>query len=79
MSDLARSRMAIKSEWNPAMETVFIVVLSATVEGWEGRARSQPLSNFSGNAVFTGGERQLCVPALTWRQIGINYSGTLEH
>lgn len=78
-SALARSRMAIKSEWNPGMDTVFIVVLSASVEGWEGRARSQPFSNHSGNAVFTGGERQMCVPSLTWRQIGINYSGTLEH
>lgn len=77
-SDLARSRMAIKSEWNPGMDTVFIVVLSAIVEGWEGRARSQPLSNHSDNAVFTGGERQLCVPSLTWRQIGQQFSGTLN-
>jgi hypothetical protein len=79
VSDLARSRMAIKSEWNPGMDTVFIVVLAANVEGWEGRARSQPLSNYSGNAVFTGGERQLCVPSLGWHQIGQNYSGTLAH
>jgi hypothetical protein len=77
-SDLARSRMAIKNEWNPGMDTVFIVVLAAQVEGWEGCARSQPISNHSGNAVFTGGERQICVPSLTWRDIGQQFSGTLN-
>ena len=78
MNDFARSRMAIKHEWNPGMDTVYIVVLSAMVEGWEGRARSQPTSNSSGNVVFTGGARQLCVPSLTWRQVGQQFSGTLN-
>ena len=57
MSDLARSRMAIRNEWNPGMDTI---------------------SNHSGNASFTGGEAQICVPSLTWRQIGQQYSGTLN-
>jgi hypothetical protein len=78
VSELARSQMAIKAEWNPGMDTMFIVVLSAKVDGWEGRARSQPLSNHSGNAVFTGGARQICVPSLTWQQIGQQYTGTLN-
>jgi hypothetical protein len=59
------------------MDTIFTVVLSARVEGWEGRARSQPVSTKDAAVVFTGGGHQLCVPALTWQQIGVNYSGTL--
>ena len=75
VSDLARSRTAIALEWNPGMETVYVVSLSAKVDAWEGRARSQPLSVRGGNVAFTGGGLQLCVPKLTWQQIGLRYSG----
>ena len=77
VSALARSLLAIAGEWNPGMDTIFIVVLSTTAEGWEGRARSQRVSTKDPSVVFTGGGQQLCVPALTWQHIGVNYSGTL--
>ena len=78
MRELVRSQMAIAGEWNPGMDTLFIAVLSASVGGWEGEARSQLVSIRDAGVVFTGGGRQLCVPDLTWRQIGVNYTGTLD-
>lgn len=70
MAELVRSQMAIAVEWNPGMETMYIIVLGQSVDAWEGRARWQPISARGGNVAFTGGGRQLCVPGLTWRQIG---------
>lgn len=77
MRELVRSQMAIAGEWNPGMDTIFIIVLSASVDGWEGRARSQFVSTRDPDVVFTGGGRQLCVADLSWRQIGLNYTGSL--
>ena len=76
MLELVRSQMAIAVEWNPGMETVYVVVLAADVDGWEGRARSQRVSTRDGKVAFTGGGRQLAVPRLTWRDIGLQYSGS---
>lgn len=78
MAELVRSQMAIASEWNPGMDTIFVVVLAAPVDGWEGLARSQPVSTRAGKVVFTGGGHQLAVPDLTWRQIRCDYSGRLD-
>jgi hypothetical protein len=75
VAELARSQMAIAVEWNPGMDTLFIVVLSAPADGWEGRARSQLVSVSDRTVAFTGGGRQLAVPGLTWRQIGVQHSG----
>jgi hypothetical protein len=41
MANLVRSQMAIAVEWNPGMDTMYVVVLAAKVDAWEGRARSQ--------------------------------------
>lgn len=75
VADLARSQMAIAAQWNPGMDSLFIVVLAAPADGWEGRARSQPVSLHDRTVAFTGGGRQLAVPDLTWRQIGAQYVG----
>lgn len=75
VSELARSQMAITHQWNPGMETLYIVVLVANADAWEGRARSQPVSLFDRTVAFTGGGTQLAVAGLTWRQIGGQYSG----
>ena len=77
MADLVRSQMAIAIEWNPGMDTMYVVVLAAKVDAWEGRARSQRVSTRDAKVAFTGGGRQLCVPALTWQQIDREYSGAL--
>jgi hypothetical protein len=77
MKDLVRSQLAIAGEWNPGMDTVFIAVLSAKVDAWEGRAHSQRVSTRDPSVVFTGGGLQLCVPELTWLQVGCQFSGTL--
>ena len=76
MLELVRSQMAIAVEWNPGMETIYVVVLAADVDGSEGRARSQRVSTRDGKVAFTGGGRQLAVPGLTWRDIGLQYSGS---
>jgi hypothetical protein len=75
VAELARSQMAIAHQWNPGMETLYIIVLSARADGWEGRARSQLVSTSDRTVLFIGGGTQLAVAGLTWTQIGVNYSG----
>jgi hypothetical protein len=75
MLDLVRSQMAIAVEWNPGMDTIYVVVLAANVDAWEGRARSQRVSTRDGKVAFTGGGSQLAVPDLTWSDIGLQFSG----
>jgi hypothetical protein len=75
VAELARSQMAIAMQWNPGMDTLYVIVLAAKADGWEGRARSQPLSIFDKTVAFTGGGRQLAVPGLTWQQIGVHFCG----
>jgi hypothetical protein len=77
MADLVRSQMAIAIEWNPGMDTLYTIVLSKPADAWQGRARSQRVSTRDGKVAFTGGGLQLCVPGLTWQQVGAEYSGTL--
>jgi hypothetical protein len=75
VAELARSQMAIAQQWNPGMDTLFTIVLAAAADAWEGRAKWQPVSTGDRTVLFTGGGRQLAVPGLTWRQIGVQYSG----
>jgi hypothetical protein len=75
VAELARSQMAIATQWNPAMDTLYVIVLAAHADGWEGRARAQPVSVPDRTVLFTGGGRQLAIPALTWQQIGIQRTG----
>ena len=75
VADLARSQMAIAMQWNPGMDTLYVIVLAGKADGWQGRARSQPVSMTDKTVAFTGGGRQLAVPELTWQQIGVHYSG----
>ena len=75
VADLARSQMAIATQWNPGMDTLYIIELVAHVDAWEGRARSQLVSLTDSTVAFTGGGRQLAVPGLTWRHIGIQRVG----
>ncbi len=62
-------------EWNPGMDTLYIIVLSAKADGREGRACSQLVSLTDSTVAFSGGGRQLAVPGLTWRHIGIQRVG----
>ena len=78
MRELVRSQLAIAGEWNPGMDTVFIAVLSATADAWEGRACSQRVSIDEARVAFTGGGLQLCVPGLSWLQIGVKYTGSID-
>jgi hypothetical protein len=75
VAELARSQMAIAKQWNPGMDTLFVIVLALPADGWEGRARSQPVSLDDATVLFTGGGRQLAVPGLSWQQIGPQYTG----
>ena len=75
VSELVRSQMAITQQWNPGMDTLYIIVLAAPADAWEGRARWQPVSLDDATVLFTGGGRQLAVPGLTWQQIAMQYSG----
>jgi hypothetical protein len=75
LPELVRSQMAIAQQWNPGMDTLYVIVLAASADGWEGRARWQPVSLGDSTVMFTGGGQQLAVPGLTWQQIGVQYSG----
>jgi hypothetical protein len=76
-ADYVRARLAIAPRWNPGMDTVYVVVLGGKVDAWEGRARHQPAARGS-NVSLLGGGSQVAVPDLTWRQIALDYSGTLN-
>ena len=75
LSELVRSQLAITQHWNPGMDTLCVVVLAKHANGWEGRARWQPVSPGDKTVAFTGGGRQLAIPGLTWQQISVQYSG----
>jgi hypothetical protein len=75
LSELVRSHMAIAQQWNPGMDTLYVVVLAAPADAWEGRARWQPVSIGDSTVTFTGGGQQLAVSGLTWQHIGVQYSG----
>jgi hypothetical protein len=75
LADLVRSQLAIAAEWNPGMDTMFTIVLAAKADGWEGRARWQPVSVRGRDVVFMGGGLQLAVPGLSWRQVGVQRTG----
>jgi hypothetical protein len=77
LAEVVRSHLAIAVEWNPGMDTLWIVVLAARVPAWEGRARTQPVSTASREVVFLGGGQQVCVPDLKPGQIAQEYTGYL--
>ena len=77
LAEVVRSHMAIAMEWNPGMETMWIVVLAARVSAWEGRARTQRVSTASNQVAFLGGGHQVCVPDLTQGHIAQEYTGYL--
>jgi hypothetical protein len=74
VQDLLRSQLAIAMEWNPGMDTLWVIVLGASVHAWEGRARSQRVSTGDGQVSFIGGGDQICVPGLDWGQVGLDYT-----
>src|SRR5207248_9630856 len=43
LTDVARSRLAVATAWNPTMEWLMVIELKQPVYGWIGPARPQPL------------------------------------
>ena len=78
MNEFVRSQLAVAMQWNPGMDSVYIVVLAAPVNAWEGLASGQPVSTSDRTVMFIGGARQLAIPDLVWNQIGVHYVGTLR-
>jgi len=76
LPELVRAQMAVTTEWNPGMCAVWVIVLAVNAQGWEGRARSQRVTSAESKAAFIGGGQQLCVPALGWRDIAMDYSAS---
>ena len=72
-TDLARAQLAITTEWNPGMDTLYVIVLARPAHGWTGRATSQRVVRGDPGVVFTGGGNQLAVPDLEWQQIGVHH------
>lgn len=74
VAELVRARLAIAMEWNPGMDVLWVVVLAAKADAWEGRARTQHVNVGDPSALFIGGGGQVCVPGLDWRQISMDAS-----
>ena len=63
--EVARSRMAVATPWNPAMDWLMIVELKQPVYAWVGPTRPQPLTGSADRSVMLlGNFDQAYVPGL---------------
>jgi hypothetical protein len=73
VGDVARSRVAVKEEWNPAMSDVTEMTLKEPVWGWQGQAKHQTEPSYDspdakpedqGKVNYMGGAQQTYLPGL---------------
>jgi hypothetical protein len=62
--DVARSRLAIATPWNPRMDWLMVIELRKAVQAWIGPARPQPHDARDRSVLFLGNYDQAYVPAL---------------
>ena len=62
--DVARSRLAVATEWNPKMDWLTILELKKTVYAWVGPAKPQPFSGGHRSVMLLGNYDQAYVPGL---------------
>lgn len=62
--DVARSRLAVATAWNPGMDWLTILELTKPVQAWVGPARPQPLSSGDRSVMLLGNYDQAYVPGL---------------
>jgi hypothetical protein len=64
LTDVARSRLAVATPWNPTMEWLMVVELKKAVYGWLGPTRPQPLDGSDRSVLLLGNYDQVYVPGL---------------
>ena len=62
--DVARSRLAISTPWNPQMDWLLSIELRKAVYAWIGPARAQPLAVPDRSVLLLGNYDQAYVPGL---------------
>ncbi len=62
--DVARSRLAIATPWNPSMDWLMIIELKRRVYAWVGPVRPQPLDGRDRSLLLLGNFDQAYVPGL---------------
>ena len=64
MIDVARSRLAVATPWNPKMDWLMVIELKKPVHAWLGPARAQPLDGRDRSVLLLGQFDQAYVPGL---------------
>ena len=70
LTEVARSRLAVRPPWNPAMDTLAIIELRAPVYGWAGATAPQPIDE-DRSVMLLGHFEQVYVPNLADDSSGV--------
>src|SRR5437016_11449419 len=77
--DVARSRLAVATPWNPTMEWLMEIELKKAVYGWVGPARPQPRDGHDRSVLLLGNYDQACVPGLAPPEAMASEAATLVY
>jgi|KBSMisStaDraftv2_1062788.scaffolds.fasta_scaffold416621_1 hypothetical protein len=79
IGDVARSRLAVATEWNPDMDWLTILELKKHVYAWVGPAKPQPFSGGHRSVMLLGNYDQAYVPDLAPPGTMTSEAGTLAY
>ena len=77
--DVARSRLAVATAWNPKMDWLMILELKKPVYAWVGPAKPQPLSRANRSVMLLGHYDQAYVPGLAPAEAMASEAATLAY
>lgn len=77
--DVARSRLAVATEWNPKMDWLTILELKKAVYAWVGPAKPQPFSGGHRSVMLLGNYDQAYVPDLAPPEAMASEAATLAY
>jgi len=75
--DVARSRLAVATAWNPVMDWLMVLELRKAVQAWVGPTRPQPLSAGDRSVMLLGNYDQAYVPGLAPKDATASEAATL--
>jgi hypothetical protein len=70
--DVARSGLAVTTQWNPTMEYLVTIELKAPIYGLVGPARHQPLNQGDRSTLLIGNLEQAYIPGLSGDANGLS-------
>ena len=77
--DVARSRLAVATAWNPTMDWLMILELKKAVYAWVGPTKPQPLSIADRSVILLGNYDQAYVPDLAPAEAMASEAATLAY